>query len=371
MKVIGALLAFLVCFMMDYQKTSDPFLLGKQRILFIVAPFFIPLLLKKQWVPALLLAYGLAFWAHHNFLIYSVMDLGCFALCVAAAQFLLLSPKEYVARCFVFFGAIQGAYGILQTMNIQLLYGVQEEFFQKTPLAFMGQHTVLGGFLVACLAPALWMRMWICAGLIFICAVCTGSSTTYMSLWALCVLYACYLGYGRLTIISQAAFFAGLFSLWWKMPGLELFSLKQRPALWAEGMRAFRANPWFGGGAGFWAAIWHPINMPLIEGFRPTLLHSELMTLLVEYGRVGFIIFALGLFVFIKNFKLTWHHALCVAILVNGLANFPFHIVPMGIIFLWSLGCCSMELKMGWMYERCKSIFIKFIRRECGLDWES
>lgn len=336
---IASILVFLLCFSLDYKLMGDIFRLGKQRILFVLAPLFIPFVLPGQLFPALLLSYSLALWAHKNFLLYSVLDVAVLGMCILVTQFLLrAAPREKVIKYFVYAAAIQAGYGILQVMGVQLLYSVPEPFFQGKPLAFMGQHTVLGCFLAACLAPALWLGMPLASCTIIICAMLTGSSTTYASLWAVFSLYGLYKKCIKTCIFMQASLGISALVYWLIVPQAEIFNLQQRPRLWAEGWKAFKANPIFGGGPGFWAGEWQPQNMPLIDGFRPNLLHSELVTLLVEYGLVGLTIFLVGLYVFTKNFKLTWHHAVCVAILVNGLANFPLHIVPIGVLFLLCLG---------------------------------
>ena len=337
-RFIPAFLIFFFCFAIDYRFMGDIFRLGKQRILFVLAPMFIPFIFREQFIPALLLSYGLAFWANYNFHIYSVMDLASFGICLCVAQFLLRFSKELIAKYFVYFGAVQAAYGTLQVMGVQLLYDVPEPFFQGKPLALMGQHTVLGAFLVACLAPALWLQMPISASFIFVCALLTGSSTTYASLWVLLSLFAWYKERIKLCIIMQFTIISTTVIAWLVNPKLEVFNLQQRPRLWAEGIKAFKQNSIFGGGPGFWAGEWQPANMPKIDGFVPSLLHSDWLTLFVEYGLIGVLICSVGLFFFLRNFKLTWHHAVCVVILVNGLANFPLHIVPIGVLFLLCLG---------------------------------
>ena len=328
----------------DPKYMGDIFRLGKVRAVIALAcvPMFLYVKKNIHWSVGALLCFGVFYWIANDFHIYSVMHLVGMTSCIFVSIFLYRFPKEAVAKAFVWIAAAQATYGILQIFNIQLLYDVPEPWFWNTPLALMGQHTVLGGFLAACLAPALWFSMWVPALLITVCTLFTGSSMAYASLWVVLTLFTAHkfgIKHAVGMQLKLLVFIAGVL-VFWHSP--ELTNPHERLILWGKAMEAWSLNPILGGGPGFWSGDWQPNNFPIIGTNRPDNLHAEWATLLVEYGIAGLCIVTCGIIDFFSKFRLTWHHAICCAILVNALANFPFHIVPHSVLFLWCFGL-SME----------------------------
>ena len=356
---------FALCFGVEFWFPGDIFRLGKIRALFLIIPFVLFLQIKNKlhWAPALLFCSGLFHWTVssrflsdfpivlqlppsktimqwtiNNYILRGVEELIIPFACMSFVIFLYNYPKQFIAKIFVYFAAAQSIYGLFQVFNIQLLYAVSEPWFQNTPLAFMGQHTVLGSFLAACLAPALWFSMWAPAGLIAVCIAFTGSSMAYASTWVVLSLYVAYKFRIRHAVFMQIKLLVILTVLLLFRPNIEIFNFHERWDVWSMGIKAFLENPWFGGGAGYWPGYWQPRFFPTIGGHTPDNPHAEWLKLLIEYGIWGALIVTIACVEFLRKFKLTWHHAACAAILVNSLANFPLHIVPHAVLFLWCLG---------------------------------
>lgn len=343
---------------------GDSFRLGKIRALFVLLPIilFFQIKDKLHWAPVLLFCSGIFHWAVsplfltdypitiqlpaskgamrwtlNNYPIHAIEELLIPFGCMSVTIFLSRYPKIFIAKLFVYFAVLQAVYGLLQVLDIQLFYGVVEPWFQRTPLALMGQHTVLGAFLAACLAPAIWYAMWPCAAIIAVCILFTGSSMAYASTWVVITLFVAHRFRIRHAVYMQIKLLVFVAALIVFAPKSELFNFHERWDLWAAGIRAFLENPWFGGGPGYWPGYWQPRFFPVVNNHTPDNLHAEWLKLLVEYGLFGAVIVCAGLAQFLNRFRLTWHHAICCAIIVNAMANFPLHIVPIGILFLWSL----------------------------------
>jgi hypothetical protein len=356
---------FLVCGFVDYGGIGDIFRQGKIRALFAIISVssFFYLKNKIHWAPALLFCSGLLRWTIMpgfmgdypitievpasqsamrwtiaNYPLHEIESLFIPFACMIFVIFLQRFKKEAVAKIFVYAGTINAAYGLIQVVGFQPLYQVIEPWFKNTPLGFMGQHTVLGAFLCACLAPALWLNMWLPASLMATCILFTGSSMAYASLWAVLSLYVAHRFEIRHAISMQVRMLFVVGVVFMLFGGSELFNPHERLDVWKMGLRAFSENPLFGGGPGYWPGFWQPKFFPIITGHVPDNPHAEWLKLLIEYGLFGAAIFAAALIEFIKNFRLTWHHAVICAIMVNALANFPLHIVPIAVLFLWCLG---------------------------------
>ena len=330
----------------DYRLLGDIFRVGKMRALLLLTPMVFVQLLKDKmhWAVLLFAGYAVTLWAHMNFMVYGIMEVTMIPAVVLFAIFLRELDEKTVKLTFMYIGVFNALYGILQFFGIHLLYRPTDGWFLTTPIAFMGQHTLLGAFLAACLPIALWGSFYLCALAMLICIAMTGSSMAYLSTYAVLNTYLFYLNKRAGNyLLAATASFIGIFYL--VAPKHEFFNFQQRWEIWGVGIKAFFANPIFGGGPGYWPGFWQPKYLPTVSGgkFLPDNLHSDLLTLLVHYGIIGAALFLIAFIVFVLSYKPTWHRATCIAIMVNGLANFPLHFVSTGLIFVYSLSYCLKD----------------------------
>lgn len=97
-------------------------------------------------------------------------------------------------------------------------------------------------------------------------------------------------------------------------------------------------HPFFGSGVGSWATHYMPkYALDLVKAFGDTIplqMHCDPLDFLIEYGAVSALIMLACIVRFIVNFRPNWTSAVCVAILVNSLGNFPLCLVNIAVIFV-------------------------------------
>lgn len=251
---------------------------------------------------------------------------------VAAALFVasLVKRDPRTPAVLAYLGAAQAIWGLGEFLGWNF-WGYEDPEALNMPTGFYGQQTILGAFLVATLAPALFTGRRLCALLIILCALATRSTMTAAGCGAITLLWL-WREYGKRTFLATgllAVLALGVFYL--QDPTNPLLSHGGRLGFWQIGWEYHQMKPLFGWGPGSWAPM-APTAPPI--GLRVESLHNEYLEFLVEYGWVGLALLCVNLLAFARGFRLTWHHALCVGLMVNALGNFPLHIASLGTIFL-------------------------------------
>lgn len=330
-------LAALCCFV-DYVPNLDAPRNGQIRALLVAAPFAAFFAFRKALTEPLaaFLGYMLLMWTLHDYPNYGMVHLIFFSSACLVAN--------YLSRCSGFdfwlsvLGAFQACFGIAEWWGWNIWdYGAFEA--KNKPTGFFAQETMLGAFLVAALAPALFKRRWWAVVPILICCYATGSSFTWGSAGAIVGLWLWDRFGWRVPAAIAAAGAACLGFLIWKNG-----SYSNVPILQPQGRIGFIRyaydnyivqRPIFGWGPGYWWPNAPKVPSPnLPEALPLTHIHNEFVELVVEYGLVGASFLAMSLVQFVRGFRFTWHHALCVGLMVNALGNFPGHIASLGVIFL-------------------------------------
>lgn len=370
--------------LIDWKAIVNPARTGQYRALFVVAaPLLVNPLRKKIGLPAaLFLAYALFMWAMRG-----MSEHGAWQVAGTTAALFLslwLAKLKDLPAILTWAATIQAALGLYQYFGGNP-FGITDPHWLHKPLGLMGQETILGAFLAACLSPALFTKRYVCAAIIAACAIATSSTMTVLSVGAVAffwlwrirpqlIKYALFLSVaGFLYPIFRARI---LYSQPW--PEMDFFSLNLRDELWALGWSAHEARPVFGLGAGGWKDLY-----VIWKGVRVTYLHSEYLEFLVEHGRVGLSLILLAIGQFFFSLRKTWHHGLVLAVLVNCFGNFTLHIPAIGTLFLtaWVLSVQQsrtvvsfswrfvwMRVKLSWIIKRpfVQRVWLRFWSGKLG-----
>lgn len=277
---------------------------------------------------AALLSYGMIMWTLKGFEPNGYIHFASIACALCVALWLVKLPKLDLLLCWV--GLIQALFGIAQWFGWNPWnYNFKDlPWAHYKPTGFFSQETLLGAFLVACLAPALFSRRWWAFLPITACIAATHST---MSCASATVVYGLFFwkNIGKLPVIAVSAIFGAFLVVAIKLhPDNPWFSDTERFRFWRYGLSSFLKRPLFGHGPGSWLP-----SSPMLEQ-RLTHLHNEYLEFLTEYGSFGAAIGLWGVADFLRKFRLTWHHALVVGLAVDAFGNFPFHIASLGTIFL-------------------------------------
>lgn len=352
----------------DSYQGIDAFRFGKVRYALLFGCVLLFLKLKKYYGIGIsaFVAYAAAQMILFNYPLYGYFDTSL----VVFIPLIPIAIKENISTKFfvntvVWVGAFQSVIGILQFFGIHFLW-----FPANRPSIFdhdwgalndwhevcgtLGQHTILGSFLALCLAPALWCKNWLASILIFTCIILTRSSMSIGCAIVVSGLYLCYRFKPKFMFYFWCGVAAIGFTVWWNFPDLyfggtkhSLFKLLGRDKIWPIAWELFKQQPYLGRGVGFWA-LWSEKNIGLMFGGGIwDKVHSEPLQMLVEQGLIGASFCLYAAYEFIRSFKLTWHHALVVGLLVNSLANFPFHLMGHAILF-----CVAWILCMEAMWKK-------------------
>lgn len=262
------------------------------------------------------------------------------------ACFLLTYPKEFIAKVLIYIGFLQAIIGNLQAYNIHLIFEPEEEWARHVASGLTGHPTVFAIFMCCCLAPALWNRQYLIAGTMALSIVNANSSMGFASLGVVIWFFIWHVAKLRIalaTLLTAALTTAGLYFFY---PEWGIWGITGRQVVWGFGVKAVENAPYFGSGYGSWIQQYLPRYVDAIldqyKSHIPFQLHSDYLEVLVEFGVFGVGLLAFPLVQFLLKLRPTWHHAVCAAVLVNALANFPFQIVPIALIFIVSF-VYSME----------------------------
>lgn len=335
------LLLFLALNGFDYKNIGgDLFRHGKIRwlALFLVPVVFGFLNKKLTWAPAFFGSLALFSWVTHDYLIYANFPLTLIFIVLGAACFIVDLSEDAWGRLLVVSGAFQSITAILQYFGIYYIFTPTKESEFFIPVGFMGHESVLGSLLVAAICPALWRKNYVAAALMAVAIVVSYSQMAWASFGAVLVLFLWHTVNFRAAlglVVAGLVAFAGVLFL---LPNSPALSFHGRLFIWPFGIRAIAENPIFGGGIGSWAGSYIPLYKDeILKEFNyhlPYQLHCDYLDFIVEYGLAAFAVLGVALAQFIREFRPTWLHAVCAALLVNSLGNFPLCLPPTALIFV-------------------------------------
>lgn len=322
-----AIALFTIFFAIDWLPVRDDTRMGQMRFLLLVgfcASFKWLKTVLGPWLAALFAFEG-CLWVLRGYSPHGLIHILCISLGVVAARW--LADYKEAPKWIAWFGAAQAAFGLAQFFGWDP-YGFAEPWFLYKPTGMMGQETLLGAFLAATLAPALFCKRWLSAATIFACILATKSTMSaaaagaviFLWIWSVSPLAALGL------CLSGAG--AGLAAYLYD-PFHPFFSATRRGELWALAWKEHLERPIFGWGVG----SWQPKEIMWL-GLRVDQVHNEYLEALVEYGWTGMALILGALVRFFRRFHLTWHHAMVAGVLVNAIGNFPLHLAATGTLFL-------------------------------------
>lgn len=339
-KYLPAIGLFLALNWLDYANLGDIFRHGKIRYLalMLVPLIFTHLKPKLSWAPALFASLALFSWTIHDFPLQANFQLLQIFGVMFAASYLVGKGADWFGNLLCLSGAFQAVVALLQVCGIHIFFTPALMEDMHTPVGFSGHESVLGAFLVACLPAALWRGWFYAAFLMIVAILATCSAMAWGSLGAIATIFiwhlagfrsACALAFLGLALLGLAELL---------FPGNALMSFHGRFFIWPFGFRAIREHPLFGSGLGGWRAIYIPrFKDEILAVFHyhlPVQLHCDYLDFIVEYGLLGSAAFLCAIGQFIRNFRPTWHHAACAAVLVNSLGNFSLCLVNTALIFV-------------------------------------
>lgn len=338
--------AFLFFNLVDYKKIADEFRDGKVRwlALSLVPVTFVTFRRHLSWAPAYFGALAVFSFAINDYRQFSCFPLLLILGTLVMSCVLVKQGEDFFARSLMIMGAFQAGIAILQTLGVHLIFTpvLEKEYYNAVGL--IGHATILGPTLVAALCPALWRKHYLLSALIIAAILATKSSMTYASLVAVVLIYlwrarGVAWAFGGAALILAAA--AAAYLLYpqgnaWRMTG--------RAVLWEYGWRAFMENPLWGFGPGSWMGIFLPRYkrefVQIFETQWPKQLHNDYMEFLIDYGILPALPLLVALGQFLRGFRPTWTHAICVGLLVNAGANFPLCLPPTAMILVVAWAYC-------------------------------
>lgn len=309
---------------------------GKLRALLLAAAFIAyPALRKALSAPvALFVSYMIFMWVMRGYSQHGMYHLVNVLAALLVAWW--LASKRHVDFWLCVFGTGQAVFGIAQWLGWNA-WGFGEDAFFK-PTGYFGEETMMGAFLVACLAPALFTRRFWAVAPIAFCIWCTHSTMAVLSSGVVLLLWTwkefgwrvpVALAVGGVAALSYVAVTYG--------DNSQFLSFNGRLGFWRFAWDEYiTKRPVFGFGPGFWYPQAPVFPSPYLPppGLLLTYLHNEFIEGFVEYGAAGMGIVAAGLIQYVRGFRLTWHHAVVAGLLVEACGNFVFHLPTTAVIFL-------------------------------------
>lgn len=324
----------------DYAGLVDAFDDGKTRYLLLsLVPVSFWFFCKRLgWAPAFIGALALFSYVTHDYKPShdTVLPILSIFACLAFASAIVTIGEEAFGNVLIASGLVQGLIAILQGARAARL--LPFPFWHHTlPDGLVGQNTLLATFLVICLAPALWRKLWWAAipigAAVLVCHSVGGLVCLTVLLmvrfwrwepWIFLVPAALALGsrvlYGRSLADSDGRFF-----------------------MWSFGWRAVKEAPWFGSGIGAWENIYLPrFQNEILEVFHehlPRQMHNDFLDFAIEYGLAPMAVLMAAVLQWIRNFRTTWPNAVCAAVLIDACFSFPAEEIFLAVPFLvcWSL----------------------------------
>ena len=222
------------------------------------------------------------------------------------------------------------------------------------PIGFMGQQTLYGPFVAACFVASLFCRWYWVSAFILFPILATKSSFTYLSLGAGTSIWFWYTHrkiFYRSTLLIPLLMVAFFFYPHSK----QLLHDHGRLDEWANIYSVAVKHPIKGTGIGTFQAIYPRFQKKdgtYIRGYqtykslkmhgRFVQAHNEYLQIFFEQGIIGLLCvmwMLYDLFKSVRRYKyipgIVACFAICVVFLINALGNFPFHVVPQGLLGLW------------------------------------
>lgn len=350
MRIAFAIAILFVLNGLDYGNLGDIFRHGKIRYaaLALVPVAFDFFRRRIGWAPAAVGALALFSWIVHDFQILGELPVIEIFICLSlAAAIVHLVPQKLFADLLAVSGAFQGAVAFLQSRGIHFLCfpAHKEDFFMA--VGTYGNRAVLAPFLAASLAPALWSGQWWLTIPIALGLIAVHSTLGFAATAAILVIYAWHRHGGRAALLLGVAGVSFLSMAWAAFPHYPGFDFDGRLQIWKYGIEAIKVHPFVGSGIAAWAQYYLPIfHDPLLKIFGdsvPFQLHCDALDFIVEYGIAPFLLLLAGLAQFALKASPSWTTAVCAAILVNSLGNFPFAIISIALVFTVSWAYAQKE----------------------------
>lgn len=348
------IMLFLALCGLDFNShTQDIFRDGKIRFTFLMSIPLLVIYLKRfyGWGMSLFISYIFLYFTLADYPIYQCFSVMLISLCLFVSIAIVNELKmKHIENAIIFCGLFQAVQGICQYFfEWHLLFHPERIQDMHEVVGNMGQHTVLGSFLALCMAPALWRKMYLAVAIMAFCTILTTSSMGIGSMIVICGVYAikefglkaCAAFWGLIAVAGLCLY---LYSPHFHFNGDDhrIFTFMGRLSLWPLVWPAFKEHPWIGSGIGSFA-MWSIQNVGNRWGSYWDKAHSEPYQMLIEQGIIGASFCVLAIIEFIKEFRMEWYHALIVGLLVNSLANFPFHLMTHSILF-----CIAWIYAMGF-----------------------
>ena len=284
----------------------------------------------------------------------------CFSIAILAGYFLVNSKLDFhilYLEALILSGLLNCIMAYLQWFDLDPLWSYEPGVERTLPTAFFGQHTVLGPFISACAIACLFRKRWVCFALIVPIVFATTSSFSVLSLVAGVSVYL----YTRIKaryflLITAVCSLIAICSMIY-IPKLK-YALGDsgRFEVWQEVVIQYWNFPLIkkltGYGLGSFSAIF-----PLVQPFNTKQYgvfihaHNEYLQLLFEGGIIGVCVLFYLFYVLFRAFKrglpeYCWAHlAILTVFLANSIGSFPLHLMPHGVIALWSFILIASEPK--------------------------
>lgn len=327
--IFGGVSLFFIFNGLDFVNLGDIVREGKFRYLFLalVPIAFFSLRDTLTWPIAAFAAVALANWTLNNYFLLGAFPLILIFAVLLFANYITHFDKDLFALVLMVSGVIQGSLAVWQALGMEW-YAV----------GLMGHETLLGPFLVAAIAPALWGKHWKSAAVMAAAILCTKSSMSYASFAALLSVFLWHRFSLQVAVTIVGVTLFGLGTGYLMHADSEWYSPTGRQFMWGFGWDAFKKAPLFGSGIGSWVGVHLPnYAAQILTEFRthvPFQLHNDYLDFAVEYGVLPGIPLLAGIVQWLRFFKPTWMHAVCLAFLVNAGANFLLCISSLALIFV-------------------------------------
>lgn len=306
---------------------------------------------RFHWTVGAFLGFVLLRWVSLRMPTTSLAEVTLIAGCIFAAVFIFQEDrKNLLGNCLAIDGFLQGALGLLEVMGVFPFFEIRQSAVWP-PMAALGHPTILGPYLVCCLAfvPTAFhfLDRWptardsaqvAAAAMILACIMWTQSTMTMVSLAVLAVIGAGFY-FGTRAMFALGAGLAVLGGCIIKLYP----SAGSTTGRWPEWAWAWDQLTLLGYGPGTWFHV--ALQRFKEEGAsgRPVFvqLHNDWLQGVFEFGWIGMLPLFIGLIVvstitlravLLRRRELFPYAATFFSLAANALGNFPIHTMPMGAL---------------------------------------
>lgn len=268
------------------------------------------------------------------------------SLLFCAMIFIQAKEREriFFLRIICWSGVFSGLYAVIQILDHDFIFRYAPGIDHAQPIAFLGQKTKYGAFMILCFALSLFTQRWWVSLSLAATALMSGSSMVLGSFIVILILWARHFNYGRLMakfVLSMAI--CGLCIAYLLSPHGDLFFLHGRAEIWVATIKATIDGPLvMGFGPGSFKILFSTYFQPASTREHGDFLqaHNDYVQAFFEFGIIGItalLIIFFSLFRYYQNFW--WRNKAransikaCelafAAIMANALGNFPFQLAP-------------------------------------------